>query len=538
MNGMILQTALENKDIKFSKNLVKNTQEQDDENLFASLIEKLVSKEDEGSSSSFLLSKLLDLESSLPQMGKKVSFFSGGELIEQLSDKGEGESEGEFALLEELFKVALMVKDGEDLSSFSTNSKELKLALNDKNVIAELKDAKNINDLLKIAKKSGIEVKNFQFFSEKLALDPKDKKLVSKLTSSDIFKMVDQSKTKDINPSNKTDILSSVISDKISTKDVKAPKSILHELLNKNHTKKPQQTVSTKDSVVSKSISLSENEGQIETEINPLNEKIKDTKPKKSSLSKDELKSNDNAIDIDALEINRKKDAKVSTNTKDGENISIDDGFEAVQNQKSRKNTLSTLLKNSDPKETVANKNSIDPKELLQKSDSTNAKEDKALDTIKSDEVTNEDKSTTTTVKSDISVKTKDTPEVKRSLNTFATEFKEKVESYKPPLMKVKMQLNPQNLGEVDVTLINRGNSLHVNITSNHNSMALFMQNQAEFKNSLVNMGFTDLSMNFSQNGESKGQQQDKKQDQNQADFENFEEENNPSVDVILPNYV
>lgn len=47
MNGMILQTAPENKDIKFSKSLVKNTQENGDENLFASLIEKLVNEDEE-----------------------------------------------------------------------------------------------------------------------------------------------------------------------------------------------------------------------------------------------------------------------------------------------------------------------------------------------------------------------------------------------------------------------------------------------------------------------------------------------------------
>ncbi len=503
MNGMILQTAPENKDIKFSKSLVKNTQENGDENLFASLIEKLVNEDEESLNHSFLLSKLLDFESSLPQMGKKVSFFSGGELKEQNLD----ESQGEFALLEELFKVALMVKNGEDLSTFSTKSKTLALALKDKAVISALKNAKTIKDLLKIAKDNGIEVKNFQFFSEKLALDPKDKKLVNKLTSSDIFQMAEQLK------SNKPFILKTISNKKVVTKDIKAPKSILHEILNSNHTEKNQKPSTNENLVLKKDIPQ---------------------QSKKHTQNLNSNSTNENILDIDHHKQSSKKEQIIST--KDSENLLSDDGFDSVQHHKNHKNTLTTLLKNSDQKDSVQNRAALEPKEPIQKSDST--KEDKSLETLNSDEITHEDKGSTTTIKSDISVKTKEAPEVKRTLNTFAMEFKEKVESYKPPLMKVKMQLNPQNLGEVDVTLINRGNSLHVNITSNPNSMAIFMQNQAEFRNSLVNMGFSDLQMNFSQNDESKGQQQGKKGSRHQADFENYEEENNPSVDVILPYYV
>ena len=86
----------------------------------------------------------------------------------------------------------------------------------------------------------------------------------------------------------------------------------------------------------------------------------------------------------------------------------------------------------------------------------------------------------------------------KESLGQFATDLKEKVEAYKPPIMKVELSLFPKSLGEVDVTLLTRGNNLHVNITSTTSTMTLFTQNQAEFKNALVNMGFTNLEMNFS----------------------------------------
>ena len=486
-------------------------------------------------------------------MGKKVSFFSGGELKEQNLD----ESQGEFALLEELFKVALMVKNGEDLSTFSTKSKTLALALKDKAVISALKNAKTIKDLLKIAKDNGIEVKNFQFFSEKLALDPKDKKLVNKLTSSDIFQMAEQLK------SNKPFILKTISNKKVVTKDIKAPKSILHEILNSNHTEKNQKPSTNENLVLKKDIPQQSKKHTQNLNSNSTNENILDIDHHKQSSKKEQIistKDSENLLSDDGFDSvqhhknhkntlttllknsdqkdsvqNRAKNEQIIS-TKDSENLLSDDGFDSVQHHKNHKNTLTTLLKNSDQKDSVQNRAALEPKEPIQKSDST--KEDKSLETLNSDEITHEDKGSTTTIKSDISVKTKEAPEVKRTLNTFAMEFKEKVESYKPPLMKVKMQLNPQNLGEVDVTLINRGNSLHVNITSNPNSMAIFMQNQAEFRNSLVNMGFSDLQMNFSQNDESKGQQQGKKGSRHQADFENYEEENNPSVDVILPYYV
>ncbi len=125
----------------------------------------------------------------------------------------------------------------------------------------------------------------------------------------------------------------------------------------------------------------------------------------------------------------------------------------------------------------------------------------------------------------------------KRTFNTFAQEFKEKVENYKPPLMKIKMQLNPGNLGEVDVTLINRGNNLHVNINSNPNTIAIFSQNQTEFKNSLINMGFTSLQMNF---GDSKDGQRGQNHKENSKNSKLFAQEHqeNENFELIVPRYI
>ncbi|ECL2268143.1 TPA: flagellar hook-length control protein FliK [Campylobacter jejuni] len=98
----------------------------------------------------------------------------------------------------------------------------------------------------------------------------------------------------------------------------------------------------------------------------------------------------------------------------------------------------------------------------------------------------------------------------KETLQYFSQDLKEAVDQYKAPITKLSITLNPNNLGEVEVTLMQRGNNLHINFNSNTNAMNLFIQNQAEFKNSLVNMGFTGLEMNFSDQGK-------REQNQNQG---------------------
>lgn len=127
---------------------------------------------------------------------------------------------------------------------------------------------------------------------------------------------------------------------------------------------------------------------------------------------------------------------------------------------------------------------------------------------------------------------------LRQVFDNFATQLQEKISEYKPPITRFHLTLNPGNLGEVEVTLINRGSNLHINFNSNTQTMQLFMQHQAEFKASLVNMGFSELSMNFSDNA-------NKEQNQNQGkrgkfNLEANEEEINQEetiLEVILPKY-
>lgn len=128
----------------------------------------------------------------------------------------------------------------------------------------------------------------------------------------------------------------------------------------------------------------------------------------------------------------------------------------------------------------------------------------------------------------------------KETLQYFSQDLKEAVDQYKAPITKLSINLNPNNLGEVEVTLIQRGNNLHINFNSNTNAMNLFIQNQAEFKNSLVNMGFTGLEMNFSDQGK---REQNQNQGKNRSGYgfkdalEGKTENEKVNLELVLAKY-
>ena len=110
----------------------------------------------------------------------------------------------------------------------------------------------------------------------------------------------------------------------------------------------------------------------------------------------------------------------------------------------------------------------------------------------------------------------------KQVIKNFNQNLDEAIKNYKPPISKIDIELNPKNLGKVEVTIIQRGNNIQVNMNSDQSNIALFQTNQAEFKQALSNIGFSNIDMSFNSN-------QDKEKKQNQAkksykENEEFEE--------------
>ena len=131
------------------------------------------------------------------------------------------------------------------------------------------------------------------------------------------------------------------------------------------------------------------------------------------------------------------------------------------------------------------------------------------------------------------------------SVRTFAAQMVEKISEFKPPVTRVNLQLHPAELGEVNITMIARANNLHVNVTSANATMALFLQNQAEFKANLVNMGFSDIQMSFSDHKEGSNTQQNankaKKSYESDEDgvmINEFEGSSESTLEIVLPRYI
>ena len=130
--------------------------------------------------------------------------------------------------------------------------------------------------------------------------------------------------------------------------------------------------------------------------------------------------------------------------------------------------------------------------------------------------------------------------EIKETLSNFSSTLKEQVQNYKAPITRFNITLNPLNLGEVEITMVNRGNNLHVNFSSTTATMNLFLQNQAEFKNSLVNMGFTELEMNFSDQNQrqEKREQAKNKYSSNQSDESENAQAEQSLLELVIPRYI
>ena len=137
--------------------------------------------------------------------------------------------------------------------------------------------------------------------------------------------------------------------------------------------------------------------------------------------------------------------------------------------------------------------------------------------------------------------------EAVQSMRHFAIDLKEAAENYKPPFTRITMKLNPQTLGEVDVTLIQRGNNVHVTIQSNNTaSVAFLAHNATELKAQLAQQGVSNTTMNFMTSSDNK-QQNPKKQQQQQnenrfraygaGEEHQHNSEELSALEIIIPHY-
>jgi flagellar hook-length control protein FliK len=138
--------------------------------------------------------------------------------------------------------------------------------------------------------------------------------------------------------------------------------------------------------------------------------------------------------------------------------------------------------------------------------------------------------------------------EAKQMMKYLSKDVKQAIDNYKSPFTRVKVQLNPQQLGEIDLTVVQRGKNLHVNLSSNNAAINTLAMNAHELKVQLQNSGINNASLNFSNNSQageqaaSQQQQQHNNKRDAQSEYNYFEQEEAKeeiisSLEIIVPYY-
>jgi hypothetical protein len=97
----------------------------------------------------------------------------------------------------------------------------------------------------------------------------------------------------------------------------------------------------------------------------------------------------------------------------------------------------------------------------------------------------------------------------------LASNLQQQVENYKHPFQKMSLTLNPEKLGEIEVDIIKRGNSVKISLSGNAQTMNILSANQLELRTQLVNVGLENPSFKFNEDG-SNGNSQYREQKQEQ----------------------
>jgi len=139
--------------------------------------------------------------------------------------------------------------------------------------------------------------------------------------------------------------------------------------------------------------------------------------------------------------------------------------------------------------------------------------------------------------------------EAKQMSKYLSQDIKNAIEDYKSPFTRVKVQLNPERLGSVELTVVQRGKNLHINLSSNNAAINALAMNANDLKVQLTNNGINNASLNFnnsSQSSESSFSEQQRQNSQqgkeahreyNYFDNEEQNEEIVNSLEIVVPSY-
>ncbi|WP_162166706.1 flagellar hook-length control protein FliK [Campylobacter fetus] len=450
-------------------------------------------------------------------------------LSEESLDKS-GTSILEDADFMQILSLLEALNDGKKLDKFPDLSNTLAKFLSTEKNINEIKGAKSLQDIINLSNKFGLGLSNLKITKEDLATLKTEFKA---LEAKGFFKTQDTQIV--LNEVTKQKIEKSLKIDKKS--DESTPS--LTKLLQSTQTVDDTSSKKTKNKTETNNIKATTN---AEDTIN-----LKNTDKSKISAEQTEQK------DSKKVDLNGEKNAIQNAKNIETELTKNDkhtkDASSQTTNHTSQKNTKDTNVDDylaNIMQRAIKESSETKDKQIQTTISESFTKEKKTSgenDNMQNNSDQNDSQTSSNQSVKDLVANSKlqlKNAQVKQTFESFASNLQEKIAEYKPPVTRFHMTLNPTNLGEVEVTLINRGNNLHINFNSNNQTMQLFIQNQAEFKNSLVNMGFTELSMNFSDQNKNKEQGQNSKFKNYDDDFENVLNQNEDEqviLEVVVPRY-
>ena len=140
--------------------------------------------------------------------------------------------------------------------------------------------------------------------------------------------------------------------------------------------------------------------------------------------------------------------------------------------------------------------------------------------------------------------------EAKQMTKYLSQDVKTAIEDYKSPFTRVKVQLNPERLGSVELTVVQRGKNLHINLSSNNAAINTLAMNANDLKTQLSNNGINNASLNFNNNsqgseagfseqkqGQNSQQGREAQREYNYFDNEEQNEEIMNSLEIVVPHY-
>lgn len=385
----------------------------------------------------------------------------------------------ENATFMQLLQILEMLSGGEKISKFPNFENRLAKALSSETTLNELRGAKNLNELIEIANKLNLGLENIEVTQAQA--DELGEKFPN-LAKKDFFEPVAPKKNFAFSE------LKNKVEEAINASEPE-PKDTLNKLL----------------AVVQ--------EEQNKARPKDANAKAQDAQnlAQNSKIIKEAVKNEDEK------EANLKEE-KPNLKAESELNLSAAKSEKSVLGQDSKKINLQNLL--------FPERESAEEQVLTEPQ--SEGSENSELNAMVKDVISN------------AKAQTRNFQAVRETFDNFSSNLKEQVAAYKSPFMRFNITLNPLNLGEVEITMVNRGNNLHINFSSNTQTMNLFLQNQAEFKNSLVNMGFTELEMNFSDQNQQKKEQGQKSYKGSKFNAGGTEqvEAAAPRLELVVPRYV